>query len=177
MSCEEHRIQISAGLDGSLDDRDAGILREHLRCCRGCREFREEMRQMSDWMAHLSADAQQTPPAFIRVAIGERISRGSAVETTSLAERLAKLLRAPWLGVPQWAYGLSVAVVAVLCGVLFVQMQPAPNTALQLAALDAYERDVAQPNPYESIPPANPYLDSVSQPTENPYQDFIGGGQ
>jgi anti-sigma factor ChrR (cupin superfamily) len=111
MTCERVRAQITAYLDGELDETSASSLRGHLRLCADCRRTADEHARVVDALAHL---APPEPPAAMWEGVKARL--GAAEIEDARRSRIALW----WQRVrPQLVPGLALAAAAAV-GVVWI---------------------------------------------------------
>lgn len=99
--CEEFRELVSAFVDERLDGPDLLRLEAHLKACRGCRAFEDELRHFKELLPAAAAfrPLRRPPPGFAAMVVA-RIARLPRAQVVPFPEVDAgrRLPRAPWVG-------------------------------------------------------------------------------
>jgi hypothetical protein len=144
MSCQEHRFQITAWIDGSFDG-NTSELEAHLGSCLACARFRREQLELN---ALLNApDLEHELPAGIWAAVQTRIEGQNQSAPAGFLDRLREWVYV-WHGSTGPAYGLAGMAALLLLSLSLFQLPKGPDADL-LAQLDNYSVERAKPgNPF-----------------------------
>ncbi len=174
MSCERHREQIDALVDGTLGAADRAALEAHLATCPECRELADDLRAIRRTAEGLP---ELSPPARAWAAISARLEPPVAV---------IRPVSASWrqrLGVPLAIAALLLAAVAITMVMRRVRSGDGPATAATATGTATTAAPAAaaaaRPAPTADAPPQDTSADLRSlelelQQAEAHYEKAIG---
>lgn len=135
MNCEYFRMQISAGIDGELDDAETRELDEHLRTCGACRASSAASRGLQERL-----NAIGPCQAGGEEVVGWRLPEWSAIERQL---RLTSRDRDVGRGWMRWPIWLAASVLLVAGGRSFRDLSssslPAPPSEVEFPATETEE--------------------------------------
>ncbi|MFC1735924.1 zf-HC2 domain-containing protein [Candidatus Hydrogenedentota bacterium] len=133
MDCEETRAVISAYLDGELGSKESDALLDHVETCESCGRDLEELQQVSRLYKELEEPIAPTD-------IEERVLSKVGVLHISKSQQLEKR---PFFFRP--APALAAVLVAVVAGLIYVQLNAPRQQEMLLSREESDMSDVLQP--------------------------------
>ena len=153
MNCSEWQINISAYLDGAIEEEKQARLLNHLQECSLCHDLYEEHQQVNQML--IEASIEISPPGRIWERIAARIEKQTVVEERSWWADFCSHFE-----IPQLAYGFAALLLFGLASLFALQMYEDFSTHPEyLAELDSFTVDIQ----------GNPFLEDMK--TENPFWD------
>lgn len=159
MKCESVRRQLTAYLDGELEDHRGSAVRGHLRSCEACRRVASDEAALRDGLRAL-------PPLDPPPSLWEGVQRQLAAAEIADAERPA-WRRALARLVPRTSHlGVAAAAVAAAVALLVLRAKDGDAPASEPLAVSPDRLDEAEPTHRTARAPAQPARDEGDVSTE-----------
>lgn len=152
--------QISAWLDGQLEDDSTRQIKEHLETCPGCRAVRDEMSALDRLFRGLEV---VSPPSYLWSKISAGLDQAASSPRGWFSRRGFAVVRPVWKRVELW--GLAAALV-VGCSIAVMQWSNYRTERERLAEIDRAYRTLTPQNA-ESY---NPFATSQIDTSRNPFR-------